>query len=157
MLTYLVPVFCKITEFCVAKCICILHSFEDCLLTVFWFQINRNIQWLMFFFLFLFLFLSLLCQLQYLDRPGVTFCHRTTYDDNAITNAVEIYDSPRCAVVFQSLLCPSFECVEANLTCTFYSVVLFTLWLQIMIALLEISIWRGSSFPSNSALIGLWM
>ncbi|GAB4851839.1 hypothetical protein Ancab_031238 [Ancistrocladus abbreviatus] len=28
-----------------------------------------------------------------LDKPGVSFCTRTTYDDNAITNAVEIYDS----------------------------------------------------------------
>nr|KAJ0199860.1 hypothetical protein LSAT_V11C600320220 [Lactuca sativa] len=28
-----------------------------------------------------------------LDKQGVSFCTRTTYDDNAITNAVEIYDS----------------------------------------------------------------
>nr|DAD37166.1 TPA_asm: hypothetical protein HUJ06_007807 [Nelumbo nucifera] len=28
-----------------------------------------------------------------LDQRGVSFCTRTTYDDNAITNAVEIYDS----------------------------------------------------------------
>ncbi|XP_042486212.1 uncharacterized WD repeat-containing protein C2A9.03-like [Macadamia integrifolia] len=28
-----------------------------------------------------------------LDRRGVSFCTRTTYDDNAITNAIEIYDS----------------------------------------------------------------
>lgn len=33
--------------------------------------------------------------MQYLDRPGVSFCTRTTYDDNAITNAIEIYDGPR--------------------------------------------------------------
>lgn len=33
--------------------------------------------------------------IQHLDRPGVSFCSRTTYDDNAITNAVEIYGSPR--------------------------------------------------------------
>lgn len=33
--------------------------------------------------------------LQHLDRPGVSFCFRTTYDDNAITNAVEIYTSAR--------------------------------------------------------------
>ena len=32
---------------------------------------------------------------QHLDRPGVSFCSRTTYDDNAITNAVEIYVSSR--------------------------------------------------------------
>ncbi|BBG93490.1 hypothetical protein Prudu_001518 [Prunus dulcis] len=30
--------------------------------------------------------------LQSLDKQGVSFCTRTTYDDNAITNAVEIYD-----------------------------------------------------------------
>ncbi|XP_074344180.1 putative WD repeat-containing protein C2A9.03 isoform X1 [Apium graveolens] len=28
-----------------------------------------------------------------LDKKGVSFCTRTTYEDNAITNAVEIYDS----------------------------------------------------------------
>lgn len=28
-----------------------------------------------------------------LDKPGVTFCTRTTCEDNAITNAIEIYDS----------------------------------------------------------------
>ncbi|CAO2831446.1 unnamed protein product [Amaranthus hypochondriacus] len=28
-----------------------------------------------------------------LDKPGVSFCARTTYDDNAITNAVEIFNS----------------------------------------------------------------
>lgn len=33
--------------------------------------------------------------LQYLDRPGVSYCTRTTYEDNAITNAVEIYTSGR--------------------------------------------------------------
>ena len=33
--------------------------------------------------------------LQRLDKEGVSFCTRTTYDDNAITNALEIYDSPR--------------------------------------------------------------
>ncbi|XP_057509787.1 uncharacterized WD repeat-containing protein C2A9.03-like [Actinidia eriantha] len=34
---------------------------------------------------------ELICK--YLDRPGVSFCTRTTYDDNAITNAVEIYST----------------------------------------------------------------
>lgn len=34
-----------------------------------------------------------------LDRPGVCFCSRT-YDDNAITNAVEIYYSPSGALHF---------------------------------------------------------
>lgn len=33
--------------------------------------------------------------MQYLDRPGVSFCTRTTYEDNAITNAIDIYDGPR--------------------------------------------------------------
>lgn len=28
-----------------------------------------------------------------LDKPGISFCTRTTYEENAITNAVEIYDS----------------------------------------------------------------
>ena len=33
--------------------------------------------------------------MQYLDREGISYCCRTTHDDNAITNAVEIYDSDR--------------------------------------------------------------
>ncbi|KAL7088403.1 hypothetical protein ACP275_13G125500 [Erythranthe tilingii] len=41
---------------------------------------------------------ELICK--YLDRPGVSFCTRTTYDDNAITNAIEIYDGPSGAIHF---------------------------------------------------------
>ncbi|KAI4371600.1 hypothetical protein MLD38_009929 [Melastoma candidum] len=37
-----------------------------------------------------------------LDRPGVSYCCRTTYDDNAITNAVEIYRSPSGTVHFMA-------------------------------------------------------
>ncbi|KAJ9567702.1 hypothetical protein OSB04_003668 [Centaurea solstitialis] len=36
----------------------------------------------------------------YLDRPGVCFCSRTTYDDNAITNALDIFTTPSGAVHF---------------------------------------------------------
>ncbi|MBA0682096.1 hypothetical protein Goari_023842, partial [Gossypium aridum] len=39
---------------------------------------------------------------QHLDRKGVTFCTRTTYDDNAITNAIEIYDSLRGGINFMA-------------------------------------------------------
>ncbi|KAL0306183.1 UNVERIFIED_CONTAM: putative WD repeat-containing protein C2A9.03 [Sesamum radiatum] len=41
---------------------------------------------------------ELICK--YLDRPGVSYCTRMTYDDNAITNAVEIYTSGSGAVHF---------------------------------------------------------
>ncbi|KAK8644041.1 hypothetical protein V6N13_013314 [Hibiscus sabdariffa] len=41
---------------------------------------------------------ELICK--HLDRPGISFCSRTTYDDNAITNAVEIYATPSGAVHF---------------------------------------------------------
>ncbi|CAI9283433.1 unnamed protein product [Lactuca saligna] len=41
---------------------------------------------------------ELICK--YLDRPGVCFCLRTTYDDNAITNALDIYTTPSGAVHF---------------------------------------------------------
>jgi hypothetical protein len=41
---------------------------------------------------------ELICK--HLDRPGVSFCSRTTYDDNAITNAIEIYNKPRYLHVF---------------------------------------------------------
>ncbi|XP_030536490.1 uncharacterized WD repeat-containing protein C2A9.03-like isoform X1 [Rhodamnia argentea] len=39
---------------------------------------------------------------KHLDRKGVSFCTRTTYDDNAITNAVEIYDSLRGGMHFMA-------------------------------------------------------
>ncbi|XP_059666605.1 uncharacterized WD repeat-containing protein C2A9.03-like isoform X2 [Cornus florida] len=35
-----------------------------------------------------------------LDRPGVFFCSRTTDDDNAVTNSIEIYTAPSGAVHF---------------------------------------------------------
>ncbi|KAG0473933.1 hypothetical protein HPP92_015790 [Vanilla planifolia] len=41
---------------------------------------------------------ELICK--YLDREGISFCCRTTHEDNAITNAVEIYDTPSGAVHF---------------------------------------------------------
>ncbi|KAL6545115.1 hypothetical protein OROHE_009780 [Orobanche hederae] len=37
---------------------------------------------------------------EYLNRPGDSYFTRTTYDDNAITNAVEIYASDSGAVHF---------------------------------------------------------
>lgn len=41
---------------------------------------------------------ELICK--FLDRPGISFCSRTTDDDNAITNAVEIYVSPSGGIHF---------------------------------------------------------
>lgn len=41
---------------------------------------------------------ELICK--YIDRPGVSFCCRTTHDDNAITNSLEIYDSSSGATHF---------------------------------------------------------
>ncbi|KAG8481246.1 hypothetical protein CXB51_026056 [Gossypium anomalum] len=46
--------------------------------------------------------ISLFLCLQHLDRKGVAFCTRTTYDDNAITNAIEIYDSLRGGINFMA-------------------------------------------------------
>lgn len=43
---------------------------------------------------------ELICK--HLDRPGVSYCSKTTYDENAITNAVEIYTSPSGATRFTS-------------------------------------------------------
>ncbi|XP_054807079.1 uncharacterized WD repeat-containing protein C2A9.03-like [Prosopis cineraria] len=37
-----------------------------------------------------------------LDEKGVSFCTRTTYDDNAITNAIEIYDTLRGGTHFMA-------------------------------------------------------
>ncbi|XP_052302815.1 uncharacterized WD repeat-containing protein C2A9.03 isoform X2 [Populus trichocarpa] len=37
-----------------------------------------------------------------LDKQGVSFCTRTTYDDNAITNAIEIYDGMRGGIKFMA-------------------------------------------------------
>ncbi|KAJ8542785.1 hypothetical protein K7X08_005308 [Anisodus acutangulus] len=41
---------------------------------------------------------ELICK--YLDRPGVCFCSRTTYNDNAVTNAIEIYNTASGALHF---------------------------------------------------------
>ncbi|XP_038685019.1 uncharacterized WD repeat-containing protein C2A9.03-like [Tripterygium wilfordii] len=41
---------------------------------------------------------ELICK--HLDRSGVSFCSRTTYDDNAITNAIDIYRKPSGALHF---------------------------------------------------------
>lgn len=41
---------------------------------------------------------------QNLDRPGVSFCSRTTYDENAITNAVDIYKTARYLYFFKGLI-----------------------------------------------------
>ncbi|KAJ6840071.1 putative WD repeat-containing protein-like [Iris pallida] len=41
---------------------------------------------------------ELICK--YLDRPGISFCCRATHDKNAITTALEIYNSPSGALHF---------------------------------------------------------
>ncbi|XP_015959157.1 uncharacterized WD repeat-containing protein C2A9.03 isoform X2 [Arachis duranensis] len=56
---------------------------------------------------------ELICK--YLDRPGVSFCSRTTYEDNAITNAVEIYEHPRSS--FFSFLSLFFHFMASNNDC----------------------------------------
>lgn len=43
---------------------------------------------------------ELICK--YLDRPGISYCCRTTHDDNAITNSVEIYNSTSGVVNFMA-------------------------------------------------------
>ncbi|VAI60271.1 unnamed protein product [Triticum turgidum subsp. durum] len=43
---------------------------------------------------------ELICK--HLDREGISFCCRTTYDDNAITNAVEIFNTASGAVHFMA-------------------------------------------------------
>uniref|UniRef100_A0A453REA8 Uncharacterized protein n=2 Tax=Aegilops tauschii subsp. strangulata TaxID=200361 RepID=A0A453REA8_AEGTS len=44
--------------------------------------------------------LTLVNVMQNLDQEGISFCCRTTYDDNAITNAVEIFNTSSGAVHF---------------------------------------------------------
>ncbi|PKA61298.1 U4/U6 small nuclear ribonucleoprotein PRP4-like protein [Apostasia shenzhenica] len=43
---------------------------------------------------------ELTCKL--LDHPGVSFCTRATFDDNAITNAIDIYKAPSGSVRFMA-------------------------------------------------------
>ncbi|AQK74346.1 Transducin/WD40 repeat-like superfamily protein [Zea mays] len=43
---------------------------------------------------------ELICK--HLDQEGISFCCRTTYDDNAITNAVEIFNTSSGAVHFMA-------------------------------------------------------
>jgi hypothetical protein len=46
--------------------------------------------------------------MQRLDKKGVSFCTRTTHDDNAITNAVEIYESLRYFSYYLAIFIPVF-------------------------------------------------
>ncbi|KAJ1702462.1 hypothetical protein LUZ63_002241 [Rhynchospora breviuscula] len=39
---------------------------------------------------------------KFLDREGISYCCRTTFDENAITNAIEIYNGPSGAVHFMA-------------------------------------------------------
>uniref|UniRef100_A0A0D3BNB2 Uncharacterized protein n=1 Tax=Brassica oleracea var. oleracea TaxID=109376 RepID=A0A0D3BNB2_BRAOL len=77
---------------------------------------------------------ELLCK--HLDRPGVSFCSRTTYDDNAITNAIEIYNKPRYLLLY------------------FAPLVRFISRPQIMIVESEILIWRDISLLTIFAFLG---
>lgn len=87
--------------------------------------------------------------MQHLDRPGVSFCSRTTYEDNAITNAIEIYTSPRY-IVF--LLFNGFVILLLDMGTMFnilvfcFLVAQFVSQLQIMILELETLIWRNFNF-----------
>ena len=96
--------------------------------------------------------------MQHLDRPGVSFCSRTTYDDNAITNAIEIYNKPRYLLLFFLLYVVSFANLQL-LTCPLAyvclsAVVRFISRPQIMIVESEILIWRDISLLTISAFLG---
>jgi hypothetical protein len=46
-----------------------------------------------------------------LDQPGVSYCAKITHDENAITNAIDIYDNSRFALTFwpsPEVLAPSY-------------------------------------------------
>lgn len=90
---------------------------------------------------------------QFLDRKGVSFCCRTTYDDNAITNAVDIYDSSRYVRVLL-LINNLAKNVGINYIYMHYAVVLFISWRQIMTVEFETMIWRSFNFASISPSLG---
>jgi hypothetical protein len=46
--------------------------------------------------------------MQRLDKKGVSFCTRTTHDDNAITNSIEIYESLRYFFLLMALFVSVF-------------------------------------------------
>jgi hypothetical protein len=45
---------------------------------------------------------------QNLDRPGVSYCAKITHDDNAITNAIDIYDNCRYLCEVQWVVCRDY-------------------------------------------------
>lgn len=102
-----------------------------------------------------------LALLQHLDRPGVSFCSRTTYDDNAITNAVEIYTSARYILMLMlswiSMYLYIFPSMNIIDSIPKFSVVQFISLLLIMILESEILIWRNFSFLSTSVFLGQLM
>lgn len=46
--------------------------------------------------------------MQYIDQPGVAFCTKISTDENAITNAVDIYRNPRLVNEFDHCMDASF-------------------------------------------------
>lgn len=96
--------------------------------------------------------------MQHLDRPGVSFCTRTTHDDNAITNAIEIYTCPRY-IVFLLLVVLSFDLIYGamiNVLVFWFLVVQFISQPQIMILESETLIWRNFSFLIIFVFPGQW-
>lgn len=52
---------------------------------------------------------------QNLDRPGVSYCAKITHDDNAITNAIDIYDN--CRYLCSAMGCLFWLCAKSFFSC----------------------------------------
>ena len=92
--------------------------------------------------------------MQRLNKKGVSFCTRTTHDDNAITNAIEIYDTLR---YFSYQVYLSQFGTWTLLDMETFAVVQLILLLPIMIVVWENMTQKGFSLWITSSSLGQWM
>ncbi|KAH0859703.1 hypothetical protein HID58_087964 [Brassica napus] len=103
---------------------------------------------------------ELICK--HLDRPGVSFCSRTTYMENAITNAIDIYRNSRYLFAFHIILVVSnfrrvirLDKQKPKLFIWSLLAEHYVSWPQIMTVELETLTWRDISLSNSSVISGL--
>jgi len=98
--------------------------------------------------------------MKFLDRQGVSYCCKSTQDDNGITNSLEIFEKPRYFIFRRQIdysVHEELKCMNLNIMmflAHFVVVVLCTSWRQIMIVDLETLTWKDFKYAITSVLLG---
>jgi hypothetical protein len=99
--------------------------------------------------------------MKFLDRQGVSYCCKTTNDDDGITNSLEIFEKPRYFIFRRQIGYSVYEetkCMDLNVmafVARFFVVVLCTSLRQTMIVDLETLTWKNFEYATTSILLGL--